>query len=169
MKTKTIILIIVALSIILLIKDHNIIIPKDSIRIRIISNSNSNNDLKTKMMIKEKVEDKLYSLLNGINSINDAENIIKNNLDDLNLLIQDISKDNYKIEYGSNYFPRKEYKGVIYEEGVYNSLVITLGEGKGNNWWCVLFPPLCLLDDNTKTKDVEYKLFVREIIEKLTK
>ena len=64
----------------------------------------------------------------------------------------------------SYYFPKKEYKGVEYNEGNYESLVITLGEGKGDNWWCVLFPPLCLIDAEEQTSDVEYKFLVKEII-----
>ena len=50
----------------------------------------------------------------------------------------------YKINYGTNYFPRKEYKGIVYEEGEYESLVVTLGNGLGENFWCILFPPFWL-------------------------
>ena len=64
-----------------------------------------------------------------------------------------------------NYFPSKEYKGVKYEEGYYESLVITLGKGEGDNWWCVLFPPLCLIEGEEDT-EVEYKSIVMEILDK---
>ena len=56
------------------------------------------------------------------------------------------------------------YKGIYYEEGEYESLVITLGEGIGNNFWCVLFPPLCLIDENEE--EVEYTSFIKELIDK---
>ena len=73
----------------------------------------------------------------------------------------------YNINYGTNHFPEKEYKGVIYQEGDYESLVITLGEGLGDNFWCVLFPPLCLLEaEDTETDKVEYTSFIKEIIDK---
>ena len=65
-----------------------------------------------------------------------------------------------------NYFPSKTYKGIVYDGGYYNSLVVTLGDGEGDNWWCVLFPPLCLMEENETTSDVEYKFFVKSIIEK---
>ena len=55
-------------------------------------------------------------------------------------------------------------KGIEYDEGYYESLLITLGEGKGDNWWCVLFPPLCLIEAEEST-EVEYKSFIKEIIE----
>ena len=65
-------------------------------------------------------------------------------------------------------FPEKEYKGVVYDEGYYESLLVTLGEGKGDNFWCVLFPPLCLMEaeETDDTTEVEYKSFIKEIIEK---
>ncbi|MEI3507940.1 MAG: stage II sporulation protein R [Bacilli bacterium] len=72
---------------------------------------------------------------------------------------------NYQVNFGSNYFPEKEYKGVKYEEGYYEFLLVTLGEGKGDNWWCVLFPPLCLIEADEST-DVEYKSIVKELIDK---
>ena len=88
-----------------------------------------------------------------------------NNLEKISKHInQYLNSNNYKIDYGINYFPRKVYKGVVYEEGMYKSLVITLGDGKGSNWWCVLFPPLCLLDENETTADVDYQLYVARII-----
>ena len=69
----------------------------------------------------------------------------------------------FHIHYGKNYFPQKEYKDIIYESGEYESLVITLGEGKGENFWCVLFPPLCFIEEDSK---VEYKSIIKELIEK---
>ena len=56
---------------------------------------------------------------------------------------------------------------MTYPAGYYESLVVTLGSGAGDNWWCVLFPPLCLLEaEETNTDDIEYKSFVQEMIEK---
>ena len=63
-----------------------------------------------------------------------------------------------------NHFPKKEYKGIYYEEGEYESLVITLGEGIGENFWCILFPPLCLVDENAE--DIEYSSIIKELIDK---
>lgn len=168
MKIKTIILISVALIISLLVKNKsdNIVIPEESIRIRIISNSNDKVDINEKLKVKKNVERELYSLLKEAKNVNEAKDIINNNLDKLNIIIENTTKLDYQVKYGMNYFPKKIYKGVIYNDGNYESLVITLGSGTGDNWWCVLFPPLCLLDENENTKDVEYKFFVKEIIDK---
>ena len=75
----------------------------------------------------------------------------------------------YSINYGLNYFPEKNYKGITYEAGEYESLVISLGEASGNNWWCIMYPPLCLLEKNTSQNEkTEYKSYLWEIISQLT-
>ena len=168
MKKQTIILVIIAVLIVLLVKNktENIKIPKEAIRIRIIANSNASLDIEDKMLIKKNIEKEIYQLLKGVNNISEAREIINNNLERLNIVIEDTNIKDYSISFGSNYFPRKIYKGIIYDEGIYESLVITLGSGNGDNWWCVLFPPLCLLDENENTEDIEYKLYVKELFDK---
>ena len=105
-------------------------------------------------------------MIKDLDSIEEVDKEIIKNFDDINSKISKfLGNSNYKLDYGQNYFPKKVYKGVVYEDGMYNSLVITLGNGKGNNWWCVLFPPLCLMEDNANTTDVEYQLFISRIID----
>ena len=160
-------MIIIACVILVLVsnKQQNIVIPKESIRIRIISNSNDNIDIYEKNKVRKNVEKELYSLLKNVKTIAEAKTIINNNLDKLNIVIDNTTNEKHNINFGYNFFPKKIYKGVIYEEGEYNSLVITLGSGKGDNWWCVLFPPLCLLEENENTDDVEYKFFIKELFD----
>lgn len=148
----------------------NLMIPEDAIRIRIIPNSNSAFDQDVKGKVKDKLEITMYDLLKDAESSEEAKEIIKNNLELVDNDVKNIlSKENYnkgyKINFGMNYFPSKEYKGVKYEEGYYESLVITLGKGEGDNWWCVLFPPLCLIEGEEDT-EVEYKSIVMEILDK---
>lgn len=145
-------------------------IPDDAIRIRIIPNSNSEFDQKIKLKVKDKIEITMYDLLKDAKSSDEAFNIIKNNLELVDKDVKKIlSEENYnkgyKIHFGKNYFPSKDYKGIRYEEGYYESLLITLGKGEGDNWWCVLFPPLCLIEGEEDT-DVEYKSIVMEILDK---
>ena len=76
----------------------------------------------------------------------------------------------YDINYGENYFPEKNYKNVTYKEGNYESLVVKIGKGQGKNFWCVLFPPLCFIDEQQeKNKEVEYHLLVKDILNKFSK
>lgn len=144
-------------------KNKDIIIPGDAIRVRIIANSNSINDLYQKNKLKEEIKNDLYNLVKEANSNVEASQNIKNNLSKINKLVSDKTSD-FTINYGTNYFPKKVYKGVIYPEGNYQSLVITLGTGLGDNWWCVLYPPLCMIDENSITDDVEYKIYVKTLL-----
>lgn len=163
---KKIIVIIVAfiIGILLYKKDELVIIPNEAIRIRIIANSNDIKDLVEKKHLKEDIEDDIYELIKDANSIDDAREILNDNLNKIDSIIKSKIDTNYELDYGINYFPKKVYRGIMYEAGNYESLVITLGEGLGNNWWCVLFPPLCLIDENETTTDVEYKLYVEELL-----
>ncbi len=144
-------------------KNNEIIIPDDAIRLRIIANSNNIEDLYEKKKIKSEIENDIYSLVSNTKSIDSARNYIKDNLENIRKLINSKTSD-FKLDYGINYFPKKVYKGVIYPEGNYESLVITLGKGLGDNWWCVLYPPLCLINDNDTTSDVSYRSFVYDIL-----
>lgn len=147
-------------------------IPSEAIRLRVIPNSNSVRDQQVKVKVKEQLEKTSSELLNGVTSIKVAREVINNNLNNIESEIQKVLLEEkyelgYKINFGNNYFPEKEFKGITYEEGYYESLVVTLGSGAGDNWWCVLFPPLCLLEaEESEKDDVEYQFFVKELIDK---
>ena len=148
------------------------VIPNESIRLRILANSNKIEDQRIKMEVAKTVQKELYSLLENTKNIEEARNKIINNLEQIKKEVKTTLQNNdtelnHTINFGKNYFPSKNFKGINYDAGNYESLLITLNEGKGDNWWCVLFPPLCLLEAEEGT-DVEYKLLVKEIIEKYT-
>lgn len=161
---KKIVFIIICLIIGVLVykKSDEIIIPSDAIRIRIIANSNNIEDLYQKKKLKEEIKNDLFNIIKDANNSKEASNSIKSNINNIDSILSK-KTNNYKINYGMNYFPRKEYKGVIYPAGEYESLVITLGSGLGDNWWCVLYPPLCMIEDNDNTKDVEYRFIVSKL------
>ena len=161
------IIIIIALIIVILSlnKQEQLIIPKESIRFRIIASSNNSSDQHLKKEIVNKLSKQLEN--KNITDINQARTIIKNELPTYEKVIQDTINDNnytntFSINYGNNYFPKKEYKDIIYPAGEYESLVITLGEGQGDNFWCVLFPPLCLIDE----EEEEYPSLIKDVITK---
>lgn len=145
-------------------------IPNEAIRIRIIPNSNSVYDQDIKNQVKDNVENYLYNLLSESRNIDDSRKIINNSIPEIENNIKNIFNENnydktFSVNYGLNYFPEKEYKGVKYNEGMYESLYITLGDGCGDNWWCVLFPPLCMMEAEEST-DVEYRVFVKDLFDK---
>ena len=152
-------------------ENETVKIPDSAIRFRVLANSNSPRDQKIKQDIAKKMQSELYMLLKSTKNISEARGVINNNMDNFNSILKEETKDleySYTIDYGMHEFPEKEYKGVVYDEGYYESLLVTLGEGKGDNFWCVLFPPLCLMEaeETDDTTEVEYKSFIKEIIEK---
>lgn len=153
--------------------DYDIVIPDASIRVRVVANSNNLYDQSMKMKVKKYIEDNVMNELVNVDNIENARYVIKNSISDIESGIDKIFKDNdynmgYKISYGDNYFPEKDYKGVHYEDGEYESVVVIIGEGNGDNWWCCLFPPLCLLEgDSTDSSDVEYQFYISKILDKI--
>ena len=147
-----------------------IVIPEAAIRVRVIANSNSINDQSMKMRVKEEIEKTISPMLVDVSDIDEARDIINGEVDNLeNSIYKLFDEEGYdkgvRINFGDNYFPEKDYRGVHYDEGEYESLVVTIGEGVGDNWWCVLFPPLCLIEAEENT-DVQYKSIVKEILDK---
>ena len=168
---KTIIIILVSFILIMSnTRASSKLIPNEAIRFRVIANSDSDYDQEIKMLVKERVEKELYKILKNTKGIDNARQIIKESVGNIDDIINKTLSENnydktYSVNYGMNFFPEKEYKGIKYSEGYYESLVIKLGEGKGKNWWCVLFPPLCLVEAEESDK-VEYKFFIKELIDK---
>ena len=164
---KKIIVFLFICTILLLSKNNDkFIIPSDSIRFRILANSNTNLDQDIKWQINHDIIPIIDDILKESTTLDDARFKINTNMYNLEKVVNRYT-DKYTINYGINYFPKKEYDGVVYPDGNYESLVITLGDGLGDNWWCVLFPPLCLLDaEDNNTGNIEYKSYVKEVIEK---
>lgn len=168
---KAIIILTILVTILSLNKEEKVEIPKDSIRFRVVANSNSEKDQTIKKKIVNNLKENIFLLEYNNKSLKSSRNNIKKIIPKFSEVVDKTLTDEqenitYNINYGMNYFPEKEYKGTIYKEGKYESLVITLGNGQGNNFWCVLFPPLCLLDEEDETTNVEYTSLVKEIIDK---
>ena len=98
-------------------------------------------------------------------SIEESELIIKKEYDELEKISKNIILENgynYDVKVGIDYseFPTKKYSNVVLPAGEYKALRIIIGEGKGKNWWCVMFPPLCFVDEEKAIidKETDYKL-----------
>ena len=169
---KTVIILALIVLVLSLNKQEQVVIPKEAIRFRVIANSNKEEDQNLKKKVVNNLNKNIQTLTFTAKDISSSREMIKSSLPRFESTIQKTLNDenstqNYTLNYGMNYFPEKEYKGVIYEEGEYESLVITLGDGLGDNFWCILFPPLCLLEaDEENLEEIEYKSFIKEVIEK---
>ena len=148
----------------------NYVIPNEAIRVRVIANSNDQYDQEVKQKVKKILTNNLYESLKNTKKIDDARNIIKKDMSILNSDIDNYFKSinynkGYNINFGYNYFPKKIYKGIEYKEGNYESLVVKIGEAKGDNWWCVLFPPICMIEGE-KSDKIEYTTLVKHLVDK---
>lgn len=167
---KIIILILFAFLIITINNDNNYVaIPSTSIRMRVIAQSNSDKDQNDKKIIKSALEEKIYEVTEKAKNYEEANGIIEDNIELIDNYIANVAKINninvkLSSNYGYNYFPEKEFKGLTYKSGNYKSYVVTLGDGKGDNWWCVLFPPICKIDESVS--DYEYHFLIKDVLNK---
>lgn len=129
-------------------------IPQESIRLRILANSDSAQDQLAKRQIRDAVVAQMNEWVSDLEdpqSLEQARTLIQGHLPELNTLVgTELNKRgldySYNVELGVVPFPTKMYGGTVYPAGEYEAVRITLGAGKGQNWWCVLFPPLCFID-----------------------
>ncbi|WP_339220773.1 stage II sporulation protein R [Paenibacillus sp. FSL H8-0332] len=132
-------------------------IPQESIRLRILANSDGTGDQLVKRQIRDRIVEQINQWVAGLEdpqSLEQARALIRNHLPELNELVgrelaQRGIEYGYQVELGTVPFPTKMYGGRVYPAGEYEAVRVTLGAGKGQNWWCVLFPPLCFIDAGT--------------------
>lgn len=129
------------------------------IRFHVIANSDKDEDQNLKLKVKNQVIDYLYPYLNASESLEQSRKIIKDKMDEVKKLAEQVIKDNnykygVKVELSKENFPEKSYGKITLPQGNYEAFRIIIGSGQGKNWWCVMFPPLCFVDE-TKA-EVEY-------------
>ncbi|MFC4767539.1 stage II sporulation protein R [Effusibacillus consociatus] len=142
------------------------IIPNEAVRLRIIANSDSPQDQALKRQVRDRIIDDVGKRLRNVESREQARTVIQAAVPELNEAAAGVVKkagSTYSVqtEYGMVPFPTKIYGNKVYPAGEYEALRIVIGEGQGQNWWCVLFPPLCFVDvangDAVQAKDMDSK------------
>ncbi|WP_059171835.1 stage II sporulation protein R [Bacillus sp. FJAT-27445] len=135
---------------------EEIIIPGEAIRLRILANSDRAKDQELKRKVRDEVNVKITEWVEDLTSLEEARGVIKGHLPEIQAVVRKVLDENgssqaAKTEFGTVKFPTKLYGQFLYPAGEYEAILITLGEGKGANWWCVLYPPLCFLDFSSGT------------------
>ena len=130
------------------------------IRFHVIANSDNNEDQELKLKVRDNIISYLKPKLENSDSISESEEIIKSEYENLYKISRETVKENgydYDISVGIEYsnFPTKQYSNVVLPAGEYKALKVIIGEGKGKNWWCVMFPPLCFVDEENGIIDEE--------------
>ncbi|MGE7648387.1 stage II sporulation protein R [Peribacillus frigoritolerans] len=132
------------------------VIPDEAIRLRILANSDKEEDQAVKRLIRDKVNEDITKWVAELTSLDEARDVITSHLPDIQATAEAVIKEqgleqSVKVDFGQAEFPTKLYGQYLYPAGEYEAVIITLGEGDGANWWCVLFPPLCFLDFSNGT------------------
>ena len=139
------------------------------LRIHIRANSNSEIDQVVKYQVKDAVVEALIPILSSCQTKQEAEQTLQKNFSLIesvanNVLLKNGFSYKAKARLASEEFPTRSYDGLVLEQGFYDALILDLGTGEGNNWWCVVYPPLCFLKSNPTGQDVVYKSKLVEII-----
>jgi len=124
-------------------------IPNHVLRLHILANSDSAEDQALKLKVRDRILTESAGLLDNIKNKTDAQNAIKAAIPRLKTAAEDeIKKQGYhypvNVEMTHMYFTTREYTTVTLPAGDYDSLRVTIGSAAGHNWWCVIFPPMCL-------------------------
>ena len=119
------------------------------IRLHVLANSDSEKDQAQKLLVRDAVLVKARELLEGVSSRDEAESILRESLPAIEAVAEETllaagSEREVSATLGYESYPTREYESMAFPAGEYLSLRVMIGEAEGQNWWCVLFPPLCL-------------------------
>lgn len=139
-------------------QERGISIPNrgDYVRLHILANSDSIEDQKVKLKVRDVVVAYMTPYVKDVRDAKDAENIIANHKEDIIMLAKKTLVENgadypVAVQLGTFQFPVRSYGSLILPAGEYQAVRILLGQAAGQNWWCVLFPPLCFIDGANTT------------------
>ena len=145
------------------------------LRIHIRANSNSEKDQGVKYKVKAAVVDYLTPKIADGSTFSEVYEILNENLHEIEAVADEVLKQNgfsytSKASLRDEYFPTRSYGEYTLEDGYYDALILELGTGEGNNWWCVVYPPLCFIGaEGNSTANIKYKSKLMEIINKFFK
>lgn len=123
------------------------------VRFHVVANSNTTEDQIIKYRIRDSIIEYLSPLLNNAQNKKEALDIINTHLTEIKSIASEIINTNGRndpvnVYVGKSKFPTKEYDDYVLPEGVYDALKIEIGNAKGQNWWCVMFPSICFPEPN---------------------
>ncbi|SDY70423.1 stage II sporulation protein R [Proteiniborus ethanoligenes] len=121
------------------------------IRLHVVANSDSKEDQDLKLKVRDEIIAQMNDSLKNSDSIDTTRKIVSENIDNIKYIaLKEVKANNKEYEVAvwlDNFnFPTKSYGDFTLPAGEYQALKVVIGEGKGQNWWCVMFPPLCFID-----------------------
>lgn len=145
------------------------------IRFHVIANSDTDEDQALKLKVRDRVIDELSNKLNETKSVEEAKEVLINNIDFVNEVAKEVISENnydYEVKTALSYenFPDKVYGDYVFPQGTYEAFRVIIGTGQGQNWWCVMFPPLCFIDETKNSVDSkELKENIKDITSEKSK
>lgn len=131
------------------------------LRLHVIANSDSTKDQALKLKVRDAMLETGATLFSGSVDVTTAKSVVKSEIDTLEkaaecVLRENGCNDNVHIEIGKSRFPTKTYGNITLPAGKYEAVRVIIGKGEGHNWWCVMFPPMCLpaAEGETELEDV---------------
>ena len=141
----------------------------DIVRIHIRANSNDENDQEIKLLVRDKLVDFIGDNIADCDTSKEVLSVLENKLGEIEEIADSILEDNgynylsrASIDY--EYFPSRDYGSVTLPADYYSALIVRLGSGTGDNWWCVAYPPLCFVGEDDNSGKVKYRSKLLEII-----
>ena len=144
---------------------------QEYLRIHIRANSNTQEDQNVKLKVRDCVIEYITPLIANCKNSNDVKEIIQNNLICIENIANDVLKSN-GFEYTScadienEFFPSRLYSNVVFPADYYDALILKLGDGVGDNWWCVAYPPLCFVGHEDISNNIQYRSKLLDLINK---
>lgn len=119
------------------------------LRLHIIANSDTKQDQELKLAVRDEILKNSTDIFKNCNTVEDAILTADSKIDDINEIANNVLKQNgfdydARVSVGDKYFDTREYDDFTLPAGTYKSLVVDLGDAKGKNWWCVVFPCVCV-------------------------
>lgn len=136
-------------------------------RLHVIANSDSEEDQNLKYKVRDNLIEYMNTICKDSNSKEEAINIANSHLDEFQQIAEETIKENgysysVSVEIGNFSFPTKDYGDVSLPAGYYDALRVKIGNAEGQNWWCVMFPPLCFVNVSSGIVPDESKELLKE-------
>ena len=129
----------------------------DYLRLHIRANSNSEIDQNIKYEIKDELVEFLTPYFCNVTSKNEAVGIVNNLKEKMSEICVEVLRKNgfnysANVKINNEYFPTRTYSNTTLESGYYDAVIVELGSAEGDNWWCVMYPPLCFITRENQTE-----------------
>lgn len=142
-------------------------IEESVFRLHVLANSDSKEDQDLKYKVRDNLIEYMNSLCIDIESKEGALNIANSHLTDFEQIAEQTIKENgysypVSVEIGNFSFPTKDYGDISLPSGYYDALRVKIGNAQGQNWWCVMFPPLCFVNVSSGIVPDESKELIKQ-------